>query len=115
MKKYLELLPKKDSKPDTSRPVVCIPNDIPLAEPETHVLSKGLKFVPNRRRVDDFTLEKDLEAFFRRIKLHEHFNDLNSNIRGKLDDTYPKYKLNLLGHLRANLVLRLLGISIMQG
>ena len=39
------------------------------------VLSKGLNFVPLERSFDEFTVLRDVDAFFRRLRLKAHFQD----------------------------------------
>ena len=58
--------------------VFTIPPDLPLSEPERSVLAKGLKFIPNSRRIDLFSVKEDTEAFFRRLRLKAHFQNQSS-------------------------------------
>ena len=67
-----------------------IPADLELSTSERGVLSKGLKFIPKEKRHDDFTVKKDLETFYRRIKLHSYFNNADKNIRGGDPQYKPK-------------------------
>ena len=77
--------PKSFSSPSIK--VVTIPDDLELSETERELLPKGLKFVPTRSVVDSFTLRQDIEKFFRRIKLHAHFNDLNAPIGNDINES----------------------------
>ena len=75
--------------------VVTIPDDLPLSSSERRVLSKGLKFIPTPKRVNEDDILLDLEKFYRRIRLHAHFNDPNQNIRScpeDDDDIFRKYQ-----------------------
>ncbi|XP_072044331.1 uncharacterized protein [Amphiura filiformis] len=58
--------------------VVTIPSDLPLSEDEREVLSKGLNFVPLENSVNEFDNRKDLEEFYRRLRLRWHFQDTES-------------------------------------
>ena len=46
-----------------------------LSEEETKLLSKGLNFCPKPRQTDTQKLSLDLAAFYRRLRLREHFAD----------------------------------------
>ena len=50
-----------------------------LSEAEISLLSKGLKFVPTPRYVDQAALKTDLENFGRKLRLAWHFRNENSN------------------------------------
>jgi hypothetical protein len=58
---------------DDDKSVVTIPNDLPLDPAGKSILAKGLKFIPARRACH-IQLEEDLERFYRRLRLHAHFN-----------------------------------------
>ncbi|XP_033107926.1 uncharacterized protein LOC117109651, partial [Anneissia japonica] len=60
---------------DTSKLVVTIPSDLQLTDDERSVLSKGLSFVPQRPKIDDFQALKDLEQFYRKLKLKANFHN----------------------------------------
>jgi len=70
--------PQPESK--VGRDVVTIPEDLPLNDSERSLLSKGLKFVPTNKQIDTFEVRRDLEAFYRKLKLHAHFNDPNKTL-----------------------------------
>jgi hypothetical protein len=74
--------------------VVTIPEDLTLSSSEHTVLSRGLKFIPSRSQVDKFTLNNDLERFYRRVKLHNHFNNPNKTIStlDEADTTFKKFQ-----------------------
>ena len=55
--------------------VVTIPSDMVLSPNQKALLSKGLRFVPNKSAPPASKVESDMYAFYRRIKLHAHFND----------------------------------------
>lgn len=88
-RKFQSLLAERpvSKPPDYTKTVVTIPEDVPLTEAEKSVLSKGLKYIPTRQKTDKFTVGQDLEAFFRRIKLHAHFQDPNKTISIAQDQT----------------------------
>ena len=68
-----------------SKLVVTIPEDLVLNDTERSVLQKGLKFVP-ARPLNKPLLEEDLEDFYRRLRLHTHFNlDLARDIAINID------------------------------
>lgn len=65
--------------------VVTIPADLELSDIERSVLRKGLKFVPTRSP-NKVKMEEDLEEFYRRLRLHAHFNlDLAKDVAISLD------------------------------
>jgi hypothetical protein len=83
------LIAKKPTQtsPRHNKKVITIPEDLQLTSSEESVLAKGLKFVPTKPKVNDFELKRDLEAFYRRIKLHAHFNNANRTIQDSDIDT----------------------------
>lgn len=89
-KKLNELLPKNTTP---KRTVVCIPENLELDAEELSVLSKGLKFIPTPVKQDSSVIV-DLERFYRRMKLHAHFNDPNKaflNNDSILDNTFDPF------------------------
>jgi hypothetical protein len=58
---------------DKDKLVVTIPGDLHLEPCERSVLSKGLKFIPTKA-ICNIQLQEDLERFYRRLRLHAHFN-----------------------------------------
>ncbi|XP_061188704.1 uncharacterized protein LOC133196871 [Saccostrea echinata] len=58
-------------------------SSVPLSESETSLLSKGLNFCPTPHEVDGKQVREDTRAFFRRLRLKEHFSRKNSD-----DDSY---------------------------
>ena len=56
-----------------SKLVVTIPTHMPLGDSEKSLLSKGLSFVPVKRRTDKYQARADCEHFFRRLCLKAHF------------------------------------------
>ncbi|KAJ8044002.1 hypothetical protein HOLleu_11336 [Holothuria leucospilota] len=49
-------------------------SDLTLTKTEESLLSKGLKFCPTPLALDKLSLQKDLDAFKRRLRLFEYFN-----------------------------------------
>ena len=60
---------------DTSKLVVTIPEDLPLADDERALLAKGPNFIPIPALTDEFTVKEDIEKFFRRLRLKAHFTE----------------------------------------
>ena len=60
--------------PPPSGAVVTIPPDLHLEEAEKNVLSRGLSFCPTPGETDSFDLQRDIQAFFRRIQLRAFFH-----------------------------------------
>ena len=81
--------------------MVTIPDDLELNYVECKVLGKGLKFIPTPTHVSEDDILPDLERFYRRIRLHAHFNDPNKSICGDqtAEDPYRKYINILIGPL----------------
>ncbi|XP_062572166.1 uncharacterized protein LOC134234122 [Saccostrea cucullata] len=55
-------------------------NCAPLSESETSLLSKGLNFCPTPHEVDEKQVREDTRAFFRRLRLKEHFSRKDSEV-----------------------------------
>ena len=55
--------------------VVTIPADLPLSDTERHVLSLGLSYCPTPATTNQYDLQRDLQAFLRRIQLQAHFHN----------------------------------------
>ena len=53
-------------------------SNVPLSEAEESLLSRGLSFCPTPPKLDDFSLENDLEDFYRRLRLREYFHNSDS-------------------------------------
>jgi hypothetical protein len=53
-------------------------SSVTLSDSETSLLSKGLNFCPTPREVNDLQLREDARAFFRRLRLKEHFSRKDS-------------------------------------
>ena len=83
--KLKELLPVKRAPANIEKIVVCIPDDIEVSREERTVLSKGLKFIPTPTKIDENELNYPLKFFYRRLKLHAHFNDPNKSF---IDDRH---------------------------
>lgn len=62
---------------NTNRLVVTIPSDLPLSRDEHSVLQHGLNYVPLENSQNEFEVRRDIEAFFRRLRLKYHFQDQN--------------------------------------
>jgi hypothetical protein len=73
---------------------------VEITETETKLLSKGLNFCPKPTTYDNLAVKKDLEAFFRRLRLKDFFADTNTSdnsedtprFRKKSDWKPPKSK-----------------------
>lgn len=93
LSKLLRNQPKKH-QPRPEKLVVTIPDDLQLSNTEKDILGRGLKFVPSQPKPDNFTLKKDLETYYRRIKLHAHFNNADKTICDNYHEEhpYPRYK-----------------------
>ena len=71
-------LTKKTPLPNRSRITVFkIPDTLELSSEETKILEKGLSFIPTPTHIDETSTKSDLDNFFRRIRLHAHFNNPN--------------------------------------
>ena len=81
-KKMNSLVP--DPPPSHSRTVVTIPEDLPLDPAIIEILSKGTKFIPTPRKVDEERLSDAMQQFYRKVRLHAFFNDPNQHIRGNV-------------------------------
>ena len=58
--------------------------------PEYNLLNKNLNFCPSPGKYNKATLQKDIEAFTRRIKLKAHFNNENEPNDGQRKNFYVK-------------------------
>ena len=58
--------------------------------PEYNLLNKNLNFCPSPGKYNKATLQKDIDAFTRRIKLKAHFNNENEPNDGRRKDFYIK-------------------------
>ena len=58
--------------------------------PEYNLLNKNLNFCPSPGKYNKTTLQKDIDAFTRRIKLKAHFNNENEPNDGSRKDFYIK-------------------------
>ena len=59
------------------------------------LLSRGLSFIPVNQNFNKSNTQEDLQRFFRRVKLHAHFNDPDkpiTNIDDNEDSLLNKYK-----------------------
>lgn len=96
-KKLKTLLPD-DKMCSESKLVVTIPSDLPLDSSERNILGKGLGFVPTNRKPDKFQCLQDLSRFYRKVRLHAFFNDLDQTIDDRLslglsdDDEFSRLK-----------------------
>ena len=73
--------------------VVTIPENLPLSDTETSVLSKGLKFVPMSKKLDDFSIEQDVEKFLCHVKLNVFFHDKEGNSNTSNKDIFETLHL----------------------
>ena len=77
-KKFANLQPLSCKPDNTSKSVVTIPDDLQLTTDERNILSKGTKFIPTSYTTSQKTTD-DLDAFYRRVLLHAHFNNPNED------------------------------------
>ena len=80
---------------ENKKQVVTIPEDLQLSHDERKVLSRGLSFIPVNQNFNKSNTQEDLQRFFRRVKLHAHFNDPDkpiTNIDDNEDSLLNKYK-----------------------
>ena len=82
-----------DQAPVLKRTVVTIPDDLPLTDAESSVLSKGLTFVPVSNKPDEYEVKADCERYFRRLRLTAHFHD-REDANQETDDNDPFIKFN---------------------
>ena len=82
-----------DQAPVLKRTVVTIPDDLPLTDAESSVLSKGLTFVPVNNKPDEYEVNADCERYFRRLRLTAHFHDWE-DANQETDDNDPFIKFN---------------------
>lgn len=66
--------------------VFTIPDDLHLTPDQRSLLSYGLSFVPNKNPPSASKIDSDMNDFYRRIKLHAHFNDPDKSF---LDQNVP--------------------------
>lgn len=74
----LQTLSKSKKVPSTESAttrVVTIPEDMVFQPNQKALLSKGLGFVPNKNAPHVSKVDSDMDSFYRRVKLHAHFND----------------------------------------
>ena len=57
------------------RLVKTIPDDLPLTTTERSLLSKNLKFVPQRPTINEFQVKHDAKEFVRHLRLKAHFQN----------------------------------------
>ena len=55
--------------------VVTIPPDLPLTDDQLSVLQRGLNFVPLSASNDEFSTRRDIELFYRRLRLKAYYHD----------------------------------------
>ena len=68
-----------DSSLESLNTGVTIPENLPLSDAEKSVLSKGLKFVPMSKELDEFSIKQDVEKFLYHVKLNVFFHDKKDN------------------------------------
>ena len=66
-----------------SKLVVTIPDDLPLAEAEKSVLSKGLTIVPVKKSTDEHRVKADCGTLYCRVRLHAHFHNGEERVSPK--------------------------------
>ena len=94
-KKLDDLKPFKEVSQENIKQVVTIPEDLQLSHDERKLLSRGLSFIPVNQNFNKSNTQEDLQRFFRRVKLHAHFNDPDkpiTNIDDNEDSLLNKYK-----------------------
>lgn len=91
--KLQSLLPHTETVVN-EKSVVTIPSDVELSPDERSVLSKGLFFIPTPKYCNEMKLKENLSNFYRRVKLHAHFNNPNEAFLDpeKDDDPFDKYQ-----------------------
>ena len=107
-KKLKRLLPPVEEISE-NKLVVTIPSDLPLDSSECSLLGKGLGCVPTNRKPEKFQSLQDLSKFYRKIRLHAFFNNLDQTIDDRQD--FPRRmplqglrkEVLLLHHVRDNL------------
>lgn len=78
-----------ESLTDTNTDSVLNASKVPLVDVETSpLLTKGLNFCPTPHEVDDKKVREDTGAFFRRLRLKEHFSRKDSS-NDHADDSPP--------------------------
>ncbi len=70
--------------------VVTIPEDLELPQQEKSVLAKGLTFVPQNKRNNEFNTRYDVEQFYRRLRLRYHFSDQDNDEDAAEVDTFTR-------------------------
>ena len=68
--------------------VVTIPENLPLSDSEISVLSKGLNFVSISKKLDEFSVKRDVEKFLRRVELKAFFHDKEDDSNTSDKDTF---------------------------
>ena len=67
--------------------VVTIPNDLTLDDSERSLLRKGLGFVPVNKRPNTMQSLEDLNRFYRKVRLHAFFNNLDQTVDERNKET----------------------------
>ena len=65
---------------DNQLAAVTTPNNFPLFEPETSVLSKGLNFVPIAKRTDEYLVKEKTKAIPTALQIKTFFKNLKKRI-----------------------------------
>jgi hypothetical protein len=66
-----------------------------LTQAEQSLLTKGLKFIPDRTKIDTTKLLSDLGEWERRMRLREFFHDRQSGVDENEDDQNPEEKFRI--------------------
>ena len=79
-KKFRNLQPLSHKPDNTSKSVVTIPDDLQLTKfiQTSYTTSQKNKFIPTSYTTSQETTD-DLDAFYRRVLLHAHFNNPNED------------------------------------
>ena len=68
--------------------VVTIPENLPLSYSEKFVLSNSLNFVPISKKLDEFSVQQDVEKFLRLVQLKAFFHDKEDDSNTADKDTF---------------------------
>ena len=87
-KKLKSLLPPFEEISENK--LVTIPSDLPFDNSDCSLLGKGLGFVRTNRKPEKFQSLQDLSKFYRKIRLHAFFNNLDQTIDDRLQTGFSQ-------------------------
>lgn len=93
-KKLKDLLPTPISDEDVNHLVTTIPDDLDVSITAKRVLAKGVGFIKTPQSYDKTTALNNCDRFYRRVKLHAHFNNPEAAFIAPaepLDDPFQKF------------------------